>query len=226
MSAATFGVFAFAIIPAYRCAHAGYLLSFPLHAGQLQSILAANEEPRTRSAENYFGLRKTRFIMRTGWKLLMVKLALASVTCSASAQGLSPIAFEELKPVFDRTIQLQRDVLSAGKGIVAARAGLSNALCFFELSQNLTQLTSELLRLQTLVLIADDMHDPYDVRTVLSQVKDVAAVLLKTIEADRPTVNRVPSDCPTNNFVAAKSSGTAESVHICNPVLRAIVSRI
>jgi hypothetical protein len=110
---------------------------------------------------------------------------------------------------------LQRDVLSAGKGIVTARAGLPNALCFFQLSQSLTQFTSELLRLQTLVLIADDMHDPYDGKAVLSQVKDVSAALLKTIEADRPSVNRVPSNCPTNNFVAVKAPGIAESVCFC-----------
>jgi hypothetical protein len=167
-----------------------------------------------------------RFAMRTGWKLLMVKLVFASLACSAGAQGLSPITFEELKPIFDRTIQLQRDVLSAGKGIATARAGLSNTLCFLELSQSLTQLTSEQLRLQTLILIADEMHDPYDVRTVMLQIKDVAAALLKVIEADRPAVNRVPSDCPTNNFVAVKAQELLNLYTSATPVLRAMVSRI
>ena len=139
--------------------------------------------------------------------------------------NLSPIAFEELGPIFDRTLQLQRDVLSAGKGIVTARAGLPNASCFLLLSQSLTQFTSELLRLQTLVLIAEDMHDPYDVKAVLSQVKDVSAALLKTIEADRPSVNQVPSNCPTNNFVAAKAQELLNLYTSATPVLRTIVSR-
>ena len=144
----------------------------------------------------------------------------------ATPNGLKvSIALEELAPIFDRTVQLQRDVLSAGNGIVAARAGLPNALCFLQLSQSLTQFTSEVLRLQTLVLIADDMRDPYDVKAVLSQVKDVSAALLKTIEADRPSVNRVPSNCPANNFVAAKAQELLNLYTSAAPVLRTIVNR-
>ena len=164
--------------------------------------------------------------MRIGLKRLMTIFALASLTCSARAQGLSPIAFEELKPIFDRALQLNRDVLSAERGILIARAGLANAQCFFLLSLSLTELNSDLLRLQTLVLIADDMHDPYDLRSVLSQVKDVAVTLLKTIEDDRPSVNRVPSNCPTNSFVAVKAQELLNLYTSTTPVLRAIVNRL
>jgi len=164
--------------------------------------------------------------MRIGWKLLITKLALASLACSASAQGLSPIALEELKPIFDRSAQLNRDVLSAARGILVARAGLTNAQCFFQLSLSLTELNFELVRLQTLVFLADEMHDPYDVRTVLSQVKDISATLLKTIEDDRTSVNRVPSDCPTNSFVAVKAQEVLNLYTAATPVLRSILKRL
>ena len=103
--------------------------------------------------------------------------------------------------------------------------GCRTRLCFLQLSQSLTQLTSELLHLQTLVLIAEDMHDPYDVKAVLSQVKDISGALLKTIEDDRPSVNRVPSNCPTNNFVAVKAQELLNLYTSATPILRTIVSR-
>jgi hypothetical protein len=167
---------------------------------------------------------------RRAAKVLTVTFALAASAYSASAESLnipqiSPIRFEDLQPVFDRAIQLQKDVLSAGKGIVDARAGLTNALCFLQLYQSVAQFNSELLRLQTLVLIEGDMHDPYDARTVFAHIKDGSVGMIERIEADRPYVNRVPSNCPTNGFVAAKSQELLNLYTFATPVLRAIVSR-
>jgi hypothetical protein len=139
---------------------------------------------------------------------------------------ISPVRFEDLQPIHDRATQLQKDVLSAGKGLTDARAGLSNALCFLLLSQSLTQFNSELLRLQVLVYLAEDMHDPYDLRKVLSAVKDTSVDLIETIDADRPSVNRVPSNCPTNGFVAAKAQELLSLYTSASPVLRSIASRI
>ena len=153
--------------------------------------------------------------MRIGWKVFFTKLALASLACSASAQGLSSIAFEELQPIADRSLQLSRDVESASRGIAIARAGVANAVCYFELSaMSVTEFNSELLRLQTLILISDDMHDPYDVRKVLSQVKNISVQLLKTIEDDRSFVNRVPSDCLDDHLRSGESPGIAEPLHV------------
>ncbi len=163
--------------------------------------------------------------MRVGWKLLIAQLALASVVCSASAQGLSPIAFEELKPIAERSLQLNGDVTSATRGILVARAGVPNALCLMKLSMSVTEFNSELLRLQTLILISDGMHDTYDVRMVLAQVKDISATLLKSIEADRPFVNQVPSDCPTTAFVAVKAQELLNIYTAATPLLRSIVTR-
>jgi len=81
----------------------------------------------------------------------------------ASTQGLSPISFDELSPLLQKAIQLQGDVGSAGRGIATARTGLSNALCFLLLSESLTHLNAGLLRLQTVVVLAEKMRDPYDV---------------------------------------------------------------
>jgi hypothetical protein len=160
------------------------------------------------------------------WKILIIKLALASVACSASAQGLSPIALEELQPVFDRTIQLQRDVISAGRGIVAARTGLTNSLCFSALSVSLTLLSADLLRLQTLVFLAEQMHDPYDAQTVLSQIKDGSVALLARIETDRRSINQTPNSCPTNTFVAVKAQELLNLYTSATSALRTIVSRL
>ena len=106
-----------------------------------------------------------------------------------------------------------------------ARAGLTNALCFLQLYQSVAQFNSELLRLQTLVLLEGDMHDPYDARTVLAHIKDGSVGLIERIEADRPYVNRVPSNCPTSGFVAAKAQELLNLYTFATPVLRAIVSR-
>jgi len=164
--------------------------------------------------------------MRSGWKILITKLAFASLACSASAQVLSPIAFEELQPISDRSVQLSGDVESAARGILVAHAGVQSAVCYFELSMSVIEFNHELLRLQTLILISDDMHDAYDLRKVLSQVKDISAKLLKTIEGDRSFVNRVPSDCPTTSFVAVKAQELLNLYTSATPVLRAIVKRI
>ena len=160
------------------------------------------------------------------WKLLTTIAALASVAFSAGAQGLSPIAFEELKPIAERSLQLNGDVTSATRGILLARAGVTNAICFINLSMSVTEFNSELLRLQTLILIADEMHDPYDARKVLLQVKDISATLLKGIEADRPFVNHVPADCPTTAFVAVKAQELLNIYTSAAPLLRSIVARI
>jgi len=165
--------------------------------------------------------------MRIRWKLLLItQLALVNLACPANTQGLSPISFDELQPIFDRSIQLNRDVASAARGIIVARAGVANAICYFKLSMSVTEFNSELLRLQTLVVIAEDLHDPYDARTVLSQVKDISSTLLKTIEEDRPFVNQVPSDCPTTSFIAVKAQELLNVYTSATPVLRAIVKRI
>jgi hypothetical protein len=141
-----------------------------------------------------------------GWKLLIAKLALASFVCAASAQAqFSPISFDELKPVFEQTLQLQRDVTSAGKAIVAARAGLTNSLCFAALSTSLTLLTADLLHLQTLVRLAEQMHDPEDAKIALSQLKDGSVALHARILADRSSVSQTPDNCEANSFVAEKT---------------------
>ena len=112
--------------------------------------------------------------MRIGWKLLTVKLVLVSLVGFASAQGLSPIPSGEIDPLFGKALQLHGDVLDAERGIVAARAGLSSFMCFANLSYSLVEFIHDLQRLQMLLFIANEMHDPYDVQTVMSQVKDIS----------------------------------------------------
>jgi hypothetical protein len=162
-----------------------------------------------------------------GWKLLIAQLALASVICSASAQGqFSPISFDELRPVFERTIQLQKDVMSAGKGIMAARSSLTNALCFALLSTSLTLLVADLYQLQTLVFLAEKMHDPDDAKIVLSQLKDDSVRVQERIEIDRSSVNQTPNICETNTFVAVKAQELLNLYTSTTSALRKIISRI
>jgi hypothetical protein len=165
-----------------------------------------------------------------GWKLLIAKLTLASVACSASAQGqFSPISFDELQPVFERTLQLQRDVMSTGKGILVGRqsqTGLTNSLCFLSLSTSLAHLTADLWRLQTLIRLAEQMHDPDDARIVLLQIKDGSVNLQARLEADRPSVNQTPNNCETNAFVATKAQELLNLYTSTTSTLRKIVGRI
>jgi hypothetical protein len=165
--------------------------------------------------------------MRIGWNLLVAKWILVSVACSASAQGqFSPISFDELQPVFEQTAQLQKDVVSAGKGIVDARAGLSNALCFASLSTSITLLNADLWRLQTLIFLAEQMHDPHDAQMVLSQIKDNSIAAQERIAADRLSVNQTPSSCPTNIFVAMKAQEVLNLYTSTTSALGKIVKRL
>jgi hypothetical protein len=165
--------------------------------------------------------------MLIGWKLLVAKLILVSVACSASAQGqFSPISFDELQPVFEQTAQLQKDVVSAGKGIVDARAGLTNALCFASLSTSVTLLNTDLWRLQTFVFLAEQMHDHHDAQMVLSQIKDNSVAVQERIAADRLSVNQTPSSYPTNTFVAVKAQEVLNLYTSTTSALGKIVKRL
>ena len=109
---------------------------------------------------------------------------------------------------------------------MAARTGLTNSLCFSALSVSLTLLSADLLRLQTLVFLAEQMHDPYDAQTVLSQIKDGSVALLARIETDRRSINQTPNSCPTNTFVAVKAQELLNLYTSATSALRTIVSRL
>jgi len=57
-------------------------------------------------------------------------------------------------------------------------------------------------------------------------VKDISVELVKTSQGDRPSVNQVPSNCPTNSFVAAKAQETLNLYTSVTFALSAIVSHI
>jgi hypothetical protein len=158
----------------------------------------------------------------------MAKLALASVVCSASAQGLSPIT-TELTPVFERTLQLNRDIHSAWGAILTARpnqTALQNSLCFTALAESTTLLTADLFHLITLIYLANKMHDADDTKEVLSLIKDGSVNLQSRIEKDRRSVNQTPNDCPTNSFVAVKAQEVLNLYTSTTSALREIIGRI
>jgi hypothetical protein len=150
--------------------------------------------------------------MRT---LLAVGLAL-SVTV-ASAQDRSD--FKQIADLQQRAAQLNLDILSAEKGY-AVRSSMLDVTCFGVARTDATLLTSQSLRLMTVIFIAVQMRDPDDARVVTKAVNDIAKELLENIRLSRPRLNELPGACPSNSFLSAKVQELLNLYTSADPVLR------
>jgi len=136
----------------------------------------------------------------------------------ASADALDNTDYTRMHNLLQKTIQLQRDILSANQG---AR---ENAVdCFEQLYANFEQVSLRIGFLDQMVSIASFMVDKSDEQTVLAAFKIEADRFLKQVELNRKEINLTAGYCSWNNVVAVKAQEILRLYDEASSLLRSML---
>jgi hypothetical protein len=136
----------------------------------------------------------------------------------ASADALDATDYTRMHNLSQKTIQLQRDILSANQG---ARGDAVD--CFGQLYTNLEQVSLRIGFLEQMVSIASLMVDKSDEQTVLGAFKIEADHFLKQIELNRKGINLTAGYCSRGNVVAVKAQEILRLYDEASSILRSML---
>ena len=137
---------------------------------------------------------------------------------TASSDALDATDYTRMHNLSQKTIQLQRDILSANQG---ARGNAVD--CFEQLYTNFEQVSLRIGFLDQMVSIASFMVDKFDEQTVLAAFKIEADRFLKQVELNRKRINLTAGYCSWNNVVAVKAKEILRLYDEASSLLRSML---
>jgi hypothetical protein len=151
------------------------------------------------------------------WQISIVTFFVISLL-TASADALDATDYTRLHDLSQKTIQLQRDILSANQG---ARGNAVD--CFEQLYTNLERVSLRIGFLDQMVSIAALMVNKSDEQTVLGAFKIEADQFLKQIELNRKGINLTAGYCSSGNVVALKAQEISQLYDEASSLLRSML---
>jgi hypothetical protein len=151
------------------------------------------------------------------WQISIATFFVISLL-TASADALDASDYTRMHDLSQKTIQLQRDILSANQGV------RGNAVdCFEQLYTNLEQVAVRIGFLEQMLSIASLMVDKSDEQTVLGAFKIEANHSLKQIELNRKGINLTAGYCSRGNVVALKAQEILRLYDEASSLLRSML---
>jgi hypothetical protein len=151
------------------------------------------------------------------WQISIATFFVISLL-TASADALDASDYTRMHDLSQKTIQLQRDILSANQGV------RGNAVdCFEQLYTNLEQVAVKIGFLEQMLSIASLMVDKSDEQTVLGAFKIEANHSLKQIELNRKGINLTAGYCSRGNVVALKAQEILRLYDEASSLLRSML---
>jgi hypothetical protein len=151
------------------------------------------------------------------WQISIATFFVISLL-TASADALDATDYTRMRDLSQKTIQLQRDILSANQG---ARGDAVD--CFGQLYTNLEQVALRIGFLEQMVSIASLMVDKSDEQTVLGAFKTEADHFLKQIELNRKGINLTAGYCSRGNVVVVKAQEILQLYDDASSLLRSML---
>jgi len=151
------------------------------------------------------------------WQISIATFFVISLLIS-SADALDATDYTRMHNLSQKTIQLQRDILSANQG---ARGNAVD--CFEQLYTNLEQVSLRIGFLEQMVSIVSSMVDKSDEQTVLGAFKIEADRFLKQIELNRKGINLTAGYCFRGNVEAVKAQEILRLYDEASSLLRSML---